>query len=203
MDHDEIDIETRQKIEDRKLKNAVIKVMRRDEIEAFKIKIAIGAIAALYTIHAANYIDNSVGNLINDFSKKKAMEVVSEEDWSILIDKDNRYEGLMDQEGYPRAFGYNHYNIAQKLNMFYAGNQDLGDVHLADIAKLMEYDDNDVNIDRVFNWVDDQYVGDAKSYKEYYQKKGFQNEEEYYQAMVDLNYELSQKQEDNFGGPKL
>ena len=196
---DENDREIEQKIEDRKLKNVVVKTIRKNQIESFKIKAALIAITAAYAAYAYSVTTTA----LKQHDKRQAMERITEEDSQILYDKHNRYEGLIDQEGYPRAFGYNHYNIAQKLNMFYDDNQDLGDVHLADIAKLMEYDDNDVNIDRVFNWVDDQYVGDAKSYKEYYQKKGFQNEEEYYQAMVDLNYELSQKQEDNFGGPKL
>ena len=117
------------------------------------------------------------------------MKSVIEQDWTTLTDKNNRYEGLLDEHGYPRGWGYNHQNIASKINEYYALSKDLGDIHLADIADLIEYDENNQNIDKVFNWIDDHYVGEAKNFIEYYQSLGFQSEEEYYQAMVDLNYE--------------
>ena len=72
----------------------------------------------------------------------------------------------------------------------------MGDIHLADIANLIEYDTDNQNIDKVFRWVDDKYVGDAKSFQEYYQSLG-------YKAMVDLNYEKSREEQEDVGGPRL
>lgn len=194
---DTIDLEIKQKIDDRKLKNVVVKTIRKKQIENFMVKSAIAAITAMYAANA--YVQ--VSNLNDKMDRKKAMKSVIEQDWTILNDKNNRYEGLIDEKGYPRGWGYNHQNIAERLNQYYALSKDLGDIHLADIADLIEYDENNQNIDKVFNWIDDQYVGEAKNFADYYQSLGFNSEEEYYQAMVDLNYEKSM--EENLGGPKL
>ncbi len=196
---DEKDLEIKQKIEDRKLKNVIVKTIRKNQIEGFMIKSAVAAIAAMY---AAN-VYAQVGNLSEQHDRKKAMKSVIEQDLNILNDKNNRYEGLIDEQGYPRGWGYNHHKIAEIINSYYALSKDLGDIHLADIADLMEYDENNQNIDQVFNWIDGQYVGDAKNFIEYYQSLGFQSEEEYYQAMVDLNYEKTLEEQEGVGGPKL
>ena len=192
---DEKDLEIEQKIEDRKLKNAIVKTIRKNQVESFKIKAALIAITAAYAANAYSVTTTA----LKQHDKRQAMERITEEDSQILYDKHNRYEGLIDEQGYPRGWGYNHYNIGQILNSYYATSKDLGDIHLADIADIIEYDENNQNIDKVFNWVDDQYVGDAKNFEEYYQGLGFQTEEEFYQAMVDLNYELSEQE--NLGGP--
>ena len=192
---DEKDLEIEQKIKERQLKNAIVKTIRKNQVESFKIKAALIAITAAYAANAYSVTTTA----LKQHDKRQAMERITEEDSQILYDKHNRYEGLIDEQGYPRGWGYNHYNIGQILNSYYATSKDLGDIHLADIADIIEYDENNQNIDKVFNWVDDQYVGDAKNFEEYYQGLGFQTEEEFYQAMVDLNYELS-KQE-NLGGP--
>ena len=196
---DEKDLEIKQKIEDRKLKNAVVKSIRKSQIEGFMIKSAIAAITAMYAANAYAM----TANLGEQHDRKKAMKSVIEQDLTILNDKNNRYEGLLDEQGYPRGWGYNHHNIASKINEYYALSKDLGDIHLADIADLIEYDENNQNIDKVFNWIDDRYVGDAKNFEEYYQSLGFQSEEEYYQAMVDLNYEKVLEEKEGVGGPKL
>ncbi len=196
---DEKDLEIKQKIEDRKLKNAVVKSIRKSQIEGFMIKSAIAAITAMYAANAYAM----TANLGEQHDRKKAMKSVIEQDLTILNDKNNRYEGLLDEQGYPRGWGYNHHNIASKINEYYALSKDLGDIHLADIADLIEYDENNQNIDKVFNWIDDHYVGEAKNFIEYYQSLGFQSEEEYYQAMVDLNYEKTLEEQEGVGGPKL
>ena len=196
---DEKDLEIKQKIEDRKLKNAVVKSIRKSQIEGFMIKSAIAAITAMYAANAYAM----TANLGEQHDRKKAMKSVIEQDLNILNDKNNRYEGLLDEQGYPRGWGYNHHNIASKINEYYALSKDLGDIHLADIADLIEYDENNQNIDKVFNWIDDHYVGEAKNFIEYYQSLGFQSEEEYYQAMVDLNYEKTLEEQEGVGGPKL
>ena len=196
---DDKDLEIKQKIEDRRLKNAVVKTIRKSQIESFMIKSAIVAITAMYAANAYAM----TANLGEQHDRKKAMKSVIEQDWTTLTDKNNRYEGLLDEHGYPRGWGYNHQNIASKINEYYALSKDLGDIHLADIADLIEYDENNQNIDKVFNWIDDRYVGDAKNFIEYYQSLGFQSEEEYYQAMVDLNYEKTLEEKEGVGGPKL
>ena len=193
------DLEIKQKIEDRRLKNAVVKTIRKNQIEGFMIKSAIVAITAMYAANAYAM----TANLGEQHERKKAMKSVIEQDLNILNEKGNRYEGLMDEKGYPRGWGYNHQNIAERINDYYALSKDLGDIHLADIADLIEYDENNQNIDKVFNWIDDSYVGDAKNFIEYYQSLGFQSEEEYYQAMVDLNYEKELEEQEGVGGPKL
>lgn len=196
---DEKDLEIKQKIEDRKLKNAIVKTIRKNQIESFMIKSAVAAITAMYAANAYA----QVANLGEQHDRKKAMKSVIEQDMAILNEKSNRYEGLLDEEGYPRGWGYNHHNIAERINDYYALSKDLGDIHLADIADLIEYDENNQNIDKVFNWIDDRYVGEAKNFEEYYQSLGFQSEEEYYQAMIDLNYEKTLEEKEGVGGPKL
>ncbi len=198
--YDQYDLnkEINEKIRDRKLKNAVVKAIRKNQIEGFMVKVAIASITAAYAANAYTVI----GDELQQQEKKKAMKVVTEQDYQILNDKNNHFEGLIDAQGYPRGWGYNHCNIGKKINEFYAVSKDLGDIHLADIADIILYDDDNQNIDKVFNWVDDKYVGDAKNFKEYYQSLGFESEEQYYDAMVDLNYKLNEEQKD-LGGPKL
>ena len=200
MDYkDEVDVEIQNKIRDRNLKNAIVKAIRKNQIEKFKISLAVSALATMYLANAYS----QTSKLLDQHDRKKAMKSVIEEDWGILHDKDNLYEGLLDSEGYPRAWGYKHQNIGKKLNEYYATSQDLGDIHLADIANLIEYDTDNQNIDKVFRWVDDKYVGDAKSFQEYYQSLGYSNEQDYYKAMVDLNYEKSREEQEDVGGPRL
>ena len=49
---DDKDLEIKQKIEDRRLKNAVVKTIRKSQIEGFMIKSAIVAITAMYAANA-------------------------------------------------------------------------------------------------------------------------------------------------------
>ncbi len=199
QDIQDIDEETLKKIQERKLKNVIVKTIRRNKIQDFWIRTAIAAIAAMYA--ANTYAE--LGKVADYFDRKKAMKSVIEEDLKILHNKNNRYHGIPDAQGYPRAWGYNHMKIADRINDYYAESQALGDIHLADIADLIEYDENDQNIDKVFWNLDRKYVGNATTFQEYYESLGFKSEEEYYQAMVDLNYEKKLEEQEGVGGPKL
>lgn len=184
-----------------------IEVRETNEKERKDFRTAVAT--AITTLLAILELGAQIKDFQIDYSHGKkveeAMKPIRQEVHEIL--QTERFD-IYDQEAYknmgsliPCGFSYNHRNISEIMNQKFAESILEGQIYLGELNNQILYKENG-NMDQIINGMNVEYTKGANTMQEYIENLHFLSIDDYYEAMKEVQYNISEHTEEQ-DGPKL